>query len=847
MCLRRLSVTVLVALFALEAVAAPAAPVLVSSFDRSNSELLENAFKDETIVTKPAKRPLAPVQQARLSYQAASKQFIAGQNRANVIARMKKQQNLPVVLQRKVKLMSLIYSIETGPDAERSKNIASLRGMLPSLNSSERPLATYVMQRGGERVAIQQWQSGKHSVAATEYARLAKQFDGKPQATSFDRRLVDIRQSEYMKSNDPKVYEQLLLRMQQKYGAAVAEEGKAESSDAMTKFVNSRYQSLVNREVQIAKSNKADATQRQRTIGMLQRQMDKLQDEQRANVLETQADIYALVPNHRKASEIYLDLGLNSKSAKTPVYLQKAINSQSVLASWSSTAPWDGYKPGSRNDRLSLLETYKKLNEHKAQQTNWQLVAQIGWLEIALGQPQSAFEIWQATLNKSTRGNDAAQAAGYMLTAYQRAKRWDDLESLSRLCMSKNIAARFQRQPLALNSLLALSLFEGGKQAHGAQEYAKASAKLKEFTTNYRQDGRRAEGLYILASAYRGDAKHVESTDTLMALVNEYPSSPFTRNALYNGGEWSIAMANEEQAIYFYQAFVTRFSTDKQAPQVRNTLAELYMGRALYAQAATVYREQMQARNASKEDISLAASAILDIETRHGSDERANANAERMLKMPLNDGEKAEAYAVRARYLEKTKNYKGLDVLEAQVEKIASGAEELQDVLGEIRFMQAQRHAKTANAEFFNLALRDPMKTLNEKNDIFLRAQRSYEQVCDAGKTSYCAPAMHFLARMAEGMLGNIEDLSIAETLDGPIVNRFNARKREIVTNLVRTAEKADDRALMAANSGRTSPDWTTQILWNNTSDFTFDRIAGETGNSYIQWAPTTVRQAVEE
>ncbi len=823
--------------------AATTTPIIPSTFDRANAAMLEAAFKDETIVTTTGKKKLSAQEQARLNYQNTSKQFLrGGQSRANAITHLQKQQNLPAVLQRKVKLMTLVHAVETQPDKNRPQHIAALRQLLPRLNAVEKIVANHTLQRASERVAITQWQAGKFREAAATYTRLIKQFEAEPRASNFERRLVDIRNSEYQKTSDPKAYEQLLLRLRQKYTDSDGENA------AMAKFVATRYASLISRETQLAKSTKATTVQRQRAIAMLQRHIETLSEgAQLQNAQEQQADIYALVPNHRKASAIYLDLALNSKSNRTGTYLRKAINSQAVLANWPATAPWDGFKNGSRNDRLSLLETYKKLNELHTQQINWPVAAQVGWLEIALGEPQAAFDLWMTSLNKSTRGTDAALATGYMLTAYQRAKRWDDLESLSRLSISKNIPARFQRQPLTLNSLLALALFEGGKQAHANQEFAKAAAKLKEFTASFRKDGRRAEALYTLAHAYRGDAKHVEALDILMALANEYPSSPYLRNGLLNGGEWAIAMAAEEQAIYFYQAFITRFGTDKQAPQVRMTLADLYMGRALYAQAITVYREQMSARNVDRELALTAALAILDIENRHGSPERANTIAERILKMPVADADKVSAYAVRARFLENSKNYKALATLEAQLEKIADTSEGLQDVLGEVRFLQAQRNGKTATAEFFNLGLRDPFKTLGEKQAIFARAQRGYEQVCAAGKTTFCAPAMHHLARMAEDMLGNIEDLSIAETLDEATVNRFKARKRELVNALLKVAESSDERALAAATAGRTSPDWTTQILWNNTSDWTFDRIAGETGNSYIQWSPVTTNVSVEE
>ena len=67
----------------------------------------------------------------------------------------------------------------------------------------------------------------------------------------------------------------------------------------------------------------------------------------------------------------------------------------------------------------------------------------------------------------------------------------------------------------------------------------------------------------MLAQAYHNDAKHPESIESLIVLVNEYPGNKYEKTALLMGGEWTIPMAYEEQTIFFYQRFVNRYSRDK--------------------------------------------------------------------------------------------------------------------------------------------------------------------------------------------------------------------------------------------------------------------------------------------
>ena len=57
------------------------------------------------------------------------------------------------------------------------------------------------------------------------------------------------------------------------------------------------------------------------------------------------------------------------------------------------------------------------------------------------------------------------------------------------------------------------------------------------------------------------------------------------------------------------------------------------------------------------------------------------------------------------------------------------------------------------------------------------------------------------------------------------------------MTELVRVSENADGKAMATLKEGNTSPDWTGQVLWQNSSDLNLDRVSGSSGNGYIQYS----------
>ena len=65
----------------------------------------------------------------------------------------------------------------------------------------------------------------------------------------------------------------------------------------------------------------------------------------------------------------------------------------------------------------------------------------------------------------------------------------------------------------------------------------------------------------------------------------------------------------------------------------------------------------------------------------------------------------------------------------------------------------------------------------------------------------------------------------------------FENRKQSILNEVASDAQRADARSMEVAAEGTTDPNWTGVIFWQNSSDWSAERVSGEAGNGYVQFA----------
>jgi outer membrane protein assembly factor BamD (BamD/ComL family) len=694
-----------------------------------------------------------------------------------------------------------------------------------------------------ERRALEDWREGRKNAAIRKYQDLSHLLTGTPTKAMIDLRILDMKKAEYLVSKNPKPYETALLAA----NSAYLDPGiLGDNADAQVKStaqeISRRYKSLVYDELGRVALPAVQKSVRLRAVSLANKYLTTVEDANEIESVKSKiAGLYVLNNDHRHAVALYKELSETNNSVSAKRYVTLAIVSQSVLAKWPTKVPWNGSLSATNpQDREDLLTFYRKLSDMNPKQVDWFILGQSGLLEINLGRPEAAFTAWTAGLKQSRPGTQDVNmnnAAGFMLVAYQSSGDWNKLEALSRFCLKSRIAALRHNKSIDVTNMLALALLEGGKQALEAQNFVVAVKKLREFVKKHPQAANHDQGFFLLASAYRGNGQHTDSIKTLIAFVERYPRSTYYRQALLNGGDWSAPLAFEDNAIFFYARFANEYSKDEEAVRVRDTLKDVYLGRGFYAEASGILEAQSKAPSLDGAARMQALAMVMDIEERQGSMARALLAADKILvSSEADDNAKAEALSLKARQLAAKNQLADLQRLEAQLAASGASSFAMQDALGEIRYILAIGQSKNVVKAYFNQSLKDPMGIINQRYQSFKTASNAFKNVCSTGPTSYCAPAMHRLARLSEEFLQSLEDITVQDTLAKEVVNGFQNRKQAILNEVARTSQSADDRSLAVLSEGNTSPDWTQAVLWHNSSDVNFERVTGEAGNGYLQW-----------
>ncbi|TWW09874.1 hypothetical protein E3A20_09980 [Planctomyces bekefii] len=698
-----------------------------------------------------------------------------------------------------------------------------------------------------ERSALADWQQNKKDVSLRKYESLAKSLTGSPARAALDLRVLDMKRAAVVDAPSSRAYEASLINLEKTYlDPGVLGDGNEAKAKAVAQEILSRHKSFVYAELARATAKNKQNAERTQAIRMAETYLTAVTEAKEIEDVKGRiAGLYALNCEHGKAVAIYKELAEMGEKANAKRYYVLAIASQSVLASWPLEAPWSAnVSKGSRGgEREELLMLYQKLN---GLESSWTVIAHVGLLQLASGQQDQAFALWTETLKKDAKGSHAAHAAGTMLVTYKGAKDWPQLETLSRLALAAQMRPQYRGTPVDPFVTLGLALLENGKGALEQGQFALAVTKLKEFVVQHASAERHDEGFYLLASAYRGNGQHTEAIKTLLAFVDRYQKSSFYRAALLNGGDWSSEMAFEENVMFFYNRFVSRFGADGEGQRVRTALTELYVGRALYAEAIGI----LNLTSRAKVDAGVRADAlsqILEIEERHGSLDSALATADRVLAdKTVSDDTKGRALALKARVLARDAKLAEVQQIDGKLAAMSTSPG-VTEALGEVRYLIAVAQGKTVTTRFFNLALKDPESTLNGRYKAYEGARAAFLKVCEAGQSGYCAPSMHRLARFSEAFMKSIEDIEIQDTLAKEVVDGFRSTKQRIMDEVTKVAKHADSKAVATLSEGSTDPDWVQAVLWQNNGDWNFERVSGETGNGYLQWADDTSKSGSPE
>ena len=689
-----------------------------------------------------------------------------------------------------------------------------------------------------ERSALQDLKNDRVGAAERKYRALSRAFAGTPTKATIDLRVLDLQRAAFKKGSMSRPYENALVRAAKEYlDPGVLGPGNEARVKSVGEEIDARHLTLVMGLLDKGTKSPAD---RPNAISTAERFLGALREgTQLPPVKAKLAEVYYLAGRHGRAVALYKELAGTGQTPDEKRYLAFAIRSQNVLASWTGEVPWQGIKRGNTAAREELFGLYKLVrgDESQRETSHWFVVAHMGLLGIDLGRGEEAFKDWTAQIGAAPQGTHAAHAAGYMMTAYEKAAQYDSLETVARLCLAQHVTPIHRSNTLNPRLSLALALIEQGKKSLESQDFKVATAKLEELVKTHGDFKRHDEGLYLLAFAYRGLSRHDEAIKARVTFAERYPQSTLSRDALLTGSSWSTAMAYEENTIFFKERFLTAFARDEEAPGVRDQLLNLYLGRELYAQALRVLSRVAKDSRSDGPTKAAALSQMLRIEEQHGSLERATEAADQLVATPGVTNELlAQGYGFKARFFAKSASWGEVDRIEARLAGLGDEVP-VREALAEIRFQKAIRVSQNVVQKVFNLELQDPYATLNQRYQAFLRARTQFTQVCDTGATSWCVPAMTQLSALAAAFLQSTEDIEIQPTLAAGVVQRFRDFKQKVDKDGADTVQASEAKFASAVRSGYTNPEWVRAAAWQQNSDWSLERLTGEDGRGFVQWS----------
>ena len=513
-----------------------------------------------------------------------------------------------------------------------------------------------------------------------------------------------------------------------------------------------------------------------------------------------------------------------------------AISAQLKQSEWPKDVNWVKQSAFKKASRERLAELYEvRLESSKS----WNDAAQLGLLYLNTSNSSKAFKIWSQQLQKSPKGANANNASGIMIYSYNKRQDWDNLELITSIAIRNKLDSVSFGIRQNSKSLHSDALYNGGKKAYSSNDYDKAAEKFKKFTTLYKSDSRRADSMYLLTIASHKSGRHMGSIASAYEISKKYKSRKFHKNILLMAADWSQGMAMEKKSSYFYEEFLATYPKDTKVFQVKDNLAEIYMGRGLYGDAARTYLSQAKDRRNSKTKQLSYAFKHFQIEKKYGDRESSQISIDFIRK--LADPESTEYISTRIYELElavKDQHYPEIEKQEKIFSNLPLLTRDSSEALALARYTLAKHYAEEPFEEVFKLALKDPKKTIDNHYRHYLNIKKGFDSVCELRSNHFCAPAMLGIQKTSEDALVAINDIDYPSTLVDEKSEKFRKYKSTMISKIKEDQKYADAQANSRSKKGETSPEFSSAILLQTVDDWSFSQSSEDTGFGFVQWKP---------
>lgn len=659
-----------------------------------------------------------------------------------------------------------------------------------------------------EQDALAQLKAQNYKQASTLYRTIANAFGTTELAAKLDGRIWDIELLNFQKTGVIADLEATFMSLRERY------KDKKKPTDADTPTYGSiaeAYRKVLDQQLNTALGANAQVNLKQTAIQTTMRYVKIEADRQQAYPLKAKvAQLYRSLNMYKDAVDLYLDI---AKENPMKNYLL-AVEAQSKLAAWPTQPSFDKAGAGDATERTKLLSIFETISQLK-KDDDWFMLAHIGLLNRSMGQNKKAEDLWLKALKTNMASKLAMEAGGLLLSEFYAAKRWEDVIDLSHMFAAKKAVPTSKGRNMNYQPWLADALYNGGLADLQAQNFPRSVKHLEEFVQAFPADPRIPAGTYSLAFGYKGTGKMVAALNACKIVVEKHPRYNLRPKVMLQAAEWGAADKNTwEYSFFFYTKYLTDYKNERNIPDIRNTLADLYLKRKLYGWAARLYKEQSLATNVTKEQQLAAAVKYMDIEEQYGEPKDAYAGAMRITQLAgPKDPAALHALAFMGRYVANAKDPKGMAEIEPKLLSFNKISKEVQEALGFLRFRRAEMQTRSIVYTENNLLIKDPEAVVKKYFDIFEGEKQHYLKVCQIGITAFCAPAMLRLTTVARQGTEAIDKVTIAETLGPNRVNSFKVFKQLHLSKVQQARKDFIDQALKLAKAGTTTPIWKDEII----------------------------------
>ncbi len=646
--------------------------------------------------------------------------------------------------------------------------------------------------------------------------------DSLPSKTPWRVRLLAWHKMSWMKSNQ-------FLPLEAEISRQLETEKTPERSASLTH----EYLSLIKVEALKAKKKPGAGTL---VIPLADRYLAKTKPspDHKAEILELTAVLYQGMGQNKDAGIRQNAAGDIATKRENKIRLYGlALKSQSKVAGWSDEAPW--FKNRAKvPSELSLLRKYYA-DALSQQPDSWNLSAHSGLIAMAQNEPIVAFKLWNQLLQKNTSGVHANNAAWIMLTTYQNAKQWEDLEGLARLLVKARLNPKAQGKNLSSSDLLALALYESGSAAFASSNFQKAILKLTEYVDAFAKPNE-DHALWLLSMSLHNTSRYIDAIVRAHDMTKRFPTSKEWLIANATAFQWSEDAAQEPYSLIFASNYLSRDGKSDKGLALRRRLIQLLIGLERYGLAIARIKEHQQTLRLSKQEDLDSSYQILYLEGHYGKSSSAFAAAETVLRKNPSNWQKADAFGAKAKYLGERNDLSGISKLEAQLAALSGDDYLFIQKSAQMRLTLAKAMSIQAMLSGVNnISLKDPKAALKAKIDEFSVYERRMKTVCDLGPTAYCALALITISNTGAEFLPVLNEININPTLGDEETVPYNTYKKSAMDRISALMTNSEKKAYDIVIDGESDPTTALDVIWRTSNDWNFEPVTGSEGKGYVQ------------